>query len=494
MLQNYTYALKTRLVKSSVKVLAQQRPPILQLCSKLKRLFILTISVFYLILASSNLAIASGFPQRTIDGQQQPSLAPIIKKTAPAVVNIATYTLQHAYNPLQESPFFRHFFSLPEKIEETRKVQSAGSGVIVNADEGYVLTNYHVIKGSDDIEVKLQDGRSFKAKLIGSDKKVDIALLKIKGDHFSAIELADSNSLEVGDFVVAIGNPFGLGQTVTSGIVSALGRNGLGIEGYEDFIQTDASINPGNSGGALIDMNGRLVGINSAIIAPAGGNVGIGFAIPTEVAQSAMSQLLEFGEVRRGGIGARFQDLSPELAHAFELDSAITSTYQGAIIASVTPGSAAEEAGLKTGDVIISANERIIHNANDINNRIGLTPIGKRLSLSLIRDGDTLQTDTKIKPIPIPEIAGEILSAYLKGAHLMDMILNDQEESTGIIVKDIAANSYTEQLGLKSGDVIYGINRTRIRSIEQLKHFLSQRSVQAFRLRRGYQDLILYVH
>lgn len=452
------------------------------------------LTLFILLSLSFSFSLqAAGFPQRLIEGNSQPSLAPIIKESAPAVVNIATYTIQRKYNPLLQSPFFRHFFSFPDEIEESRQVQSAGSGVIVDAKEGYILTNHHVIADSNDIEVKLQDGRQFKATLVGSDKKVDIALLKIDAEKLSSLKIADSNSLAVGDFVIAIGNPFGIGQTVTTGIVSALGRNGLGIQGYEDFIQTDASINPGNSGGALIDLNGNLVGINSAIIAPAGGNVGIGFAIPTEVSQSVMSQLIQFGEVKRGGIGARFQDLSPELAEAFSFGTHQLNTYQGAIVSSIEDGSAADDAGLKQGDIITKANGRAIRNANDIQNRIGLSAIGRTLDLEIIRNGNNKALEVEIEAIPVPEIAGDKVSSYLSGSLLMDLIPSDQEEAIGIQVKELSNNSIAKRVGFEQGDIIFAVNRSRIRNIAELKSYLRQRNVQAFRIRRGYEDLILYV-
>ncbi len=435
----------------------------------------------------STLAQAA-LPHRMIEGEQLPSLAPVVEQAAPAVVNIATYSTQRPYNPLLESPFFRHFFAIPDDLEERREVQSAGSGVIVDAAKGYVLTNHHVVGGSSDIEVTLQDGRSIPAKLIGSDKKVDIALLQIKANNLSALPFADSDALKVGDIVLAIGNPFGLSQTVTSGIVSALGRNGLGIQGYEDFIQTDASINPGNSGGALIDLRGRLVGINSAIIAPAGGNVGIGFAIPTNVARAIMRQLIEYGEVKRGGIGARFQDLTPELADAFRL-----STFQGALVASVDSDSAADKAGLRAGDIVVETNGRRVRNAADMHHRIGLSPLGSTLEMIVLRDGKRRNLKASIQAIPIPSAKGASLSPYLEGSQLMDFIPPDQEDAVGIQVTELSSASTAARLGLKVGDIIYGVNRNRVRSLAELKAYLAARSPQALRLRRGYEDLVLYL-
>lgn len=432
--------------------------------------------------------VLGGLPQRLIENKMQASLAPIIERASPAVVNIATYSIQRTYSPLLQSPFFRHFFALPDSIEEQRRVQSAGSGVIVDAQAGYVLTNHHVIAGADEIEVTLQDGRKLSARLIGSDKKVDMALLQIKSERLTSIPLADSSQLVVGDFVIAIGNPFGLGQTVTSGIVSAIGRNGLGIQGYEDFIQTDASINPGNSGGALIDLNGKLVGINSAIIAPAGGNVGIGFAIPTEVATSIMQQLIQYGEVRRGGIGAQFQDLTSELAEAFSLN-----TFQGAIVAQIEVGSEAYNAGLQQGDIVVRANGRKVTNASDIKNRIGLSPVGQKLTLDIIRNGEVGSVSMEVVPIPIPQEPGRNLTSYLDGTVLEDVIPPDEEASVGILVKELERGSYAERLGFSVGDILFGVDRTRIYNLKELKSYVSAREPQAFRIRRGYEDLIIYL-
>jgi len=453
-----------------------------------QQVLILCILCMIFFLSTSNLVYAAGFPSRQVDGEPLPSLAPIINNASPGVVNIATYTIQRRYNPLMQSPFFRRFFDLPDNIEETRRASSAGSGVVFDAKQGYIVTNHHVIAGSNDIEVTIKDGRTFKARLIGSDEKVDIALLKIEARNLTEIPLGEARSLMVGDFVIAIGNPFGLSQTVTSGIVSALGRNGLGIQGYEDFIQTDASINPGNSGGALIDLKGRLVGINSAIIAPAGGNVGIGFAIPTDVTKAIVNQLVLYGEVRRGGIGALFQDLTPELANAFSLD-----TFQGAVISKVRPNSSADEAGLKIGDIVTKADGRAIRNATDVHNRIGLSPLGERLELEVLRGGKRRSITVDIAAIPIPESAGATVSPLLSGSQLKDLVQSGEEDSVGIQVIELGKHSNAARLGLDKGDIIYGVDRQRVRNLEELKRAMRQRRISALRIQRGYQDLVLYL-
>ncbi|MGB5471941.1 MAG: trypsin-like peptidase domain-containing protein, partial [Gammaproteobacteria bacterium] len=304
------------------------------------------------------------------------SLAPMLETVLPAVVNIATRAApQMRRNPLLDDPFFQRFFDLPEARPREPQFQSRGSGVIVDARQGYVLTNHHVIADAEEITVTLRDGRSLTARVVGQDPEVDIALLRIEAGDLTALPIADSDALRVGDFVVAIGNPFGLGQTVTYGIVSALGRSGLGIEGFENFIQTDASINPGNSGGALVTTQGQLVGINTAILGPSGANIGIGFAIPSNMVQAIVRQLAEHGEVRRGELGVAIQDLTPELAAAFGLQ-----INGGALLAQVVPGSAAEQAGLAAGDIVVAVNERPIRSGDALRNTIGLLPVGDTLA------------------------------------------------------------------------------------------------------------------
>jgi Do/DeqQ family serine protease len=293
---------------------------------------------------------------------------------------------------LFDDPFFRRFFDLPA-VPREREVLSAGSGVIVNAARGFILTNGHVVANPAEIQVTLKDRRTFPARLVGSDPATDVALLQIDAPGLTPVPFGDSDRLEVGDVVIAIGNPFGLGQTVTSGIVSALGRSGLGLEGYEDFIQTDASINPGNSGGALVNSKGELVGINTAIIGPTGGNVGIGFAVPANMARAVMAQLVEHGEVRRGRLGITIEDLTPARAGDMHLE-----LPDGAVITHVEPGSAAARAGIAPGDVIVRANGQPIQDAGDLRNLVGLLPVGADLQLVLYRDGRERAVGARVGP------------------------------------------------------------------------------------------------
>src|SRR5512140_1522426 len=303
-----------------------------------------------------------------LDAKGLPTLAPMLSQVTPAVVNISVLTRAPMEdNPLFQDPLFRRFFNIPDR---QREEQSTGSGVIVDRAHGYVLTNNHVIDNAQEVVVTLKDRRTFKAKLVGTDPGTDIAVLKIDAQNLADLKLGDSDAMNVGDFVVAIGNPFGIGQTVTSGIVSALGRTGLGIEGYEDFIQTDASINPGNSGGALVNLAGELIGINTAIIGPSGSSAGIGFAVPANMARSVMGQIIRYGEVRRGRVGLVTQDMTHELAQSLAVDS-----VDGAVVVKVEPGSPADKAGLKLRDIVTGVNGKPVRNSADMRNRMGLVPV-----------------------------------------------------------------------------------------------------------------------
>ncbi|MGH8696226.1 MAG: Do family serine endopeptidase [Burkholderiales bacterium] len=406
-------------------------------------------------------AALAGLPP-VVDGQPLPTLAPMLAQVTPAVVNISVLTRAADANPLARDPFFRRWLNLPEQRE--RRERAAGSGVIVDAARGLVVTNHHVIKDADEVVVILKDRRLFKAELVGSDPGTDVALLRIPAAGLSAIRTADSDAVSVGDFVVAIGNPFGIGQTVTSGIVSAVGRGGLTPDGYEEFIQTDASINPGNSGGALVNLRGELVGVNSAIIGPTGGNVGIGFAIPTNMVRAVVDQILRFGEVRRGRMGVTTQDLTPELAK--NLGVAAT---EGAVVASVEKGSAAEQAGLRPKDVVIAVNGRPIRASSELRNRVGLVPVGEEVEMTVLRGGSRLRVRARIAELfqaisvsgqSVPQLAG------LKVADLQPgMPAYGQLE--GVIVTGSDGGSPAFRSGLRVGDVVYGVNQWRVRSVKQ---------------------------
>ncbi|PIE44253.1 MAG: serine endoprotease DegQ [Gammaproteobacteria bacterium] len=422
-----------------------------------------------------------------------PSLSPMLRKVTPAVVNIATYTHVRRINPLLEDPFFRHFFHLPDPGSRLggrpkRRTQSAGSGVVVNAEKGLILTNHHVIDGADEIEVTLQDGRTLAATLLGSDRQVDIALVQIKAEQLTEVKWVDSSSLAVGDFVVAIGNPFGLGQTVTSGIVSALGRSGLGIYGYEDFIQTDASINPGNSGGALVNLKGELIGINSAIIAPAGGNVGIGFAIPAEIAHNVMLQLLAFGEVRRGQLGLIFQNLTADLSEAFGLP-----LTEGALVVKVAPGTSAAESGIRQGDVVLSVDGRKIRNAADLHNRIGLTPVGSEMRLKIFRSGNIIEIRAIVGERGSYARKGEEFHPLLQGAIFKNYYGSKQDDQpVAVIVADIEAGP-AKSAGLEKGDIIVSINRYRIRNMREFKKIAAMSAQVLLRIERNGRTYFLVI-
>ncbi|TDR23522.1 Do family serine endopeptidase [Marinicella litoralis] len=395
-----------------------------------------------------------------VSGQPVPSLAPILERVTPAVVNINTKSVQYVRS--RNSEFYSWFYGLPNTPRE-RVTQSLGSGVIVDAVKGLILTNHHVVNDADDISVVLHDGRTYNARLIGSDDGTDVAVIQIDADNLTALPLADSKQLRVGDFVVAVGNPFGLGQTVTSGIVSALGRTSLSGLGFQNFIQTDASINPGNSGGALIDLNGSLVGINTAIFSPSGGNVGIGFAIPSSLAERMMRQLVEFGTVRRGSLGMGVQDITERLARAFDVGQ-----KQGVLVTSVDPDSPADRAGLQAGDIITQLNGDRITSQKQFQNYEGLIELDSHVIIDYMRNDKQRQVQTLITEADRNEMKGKELHPLLKGVLLSNLPVQYKDRFQGVLIEEIERGSKPWKLGLRAGDLITSVNKTEINSLKQL--------------------------
>ncbi|MDH4382074.1 MAG: DegQ family serine endoprotease [Gammaproteobacteria bacterium] len=402
-----------------------------------------------------------------------PSLAPMLAQVTPAVVNISTEGhVELRTNPLFNDPFFRRFFNVPN-MPQSRKTQSLGSGVIVDANRGLVLTNNHVIANADQISVRLTDGRRFSAKLVGTDPETDVAVIQIKATGLVGLPLADSERLRVGDFVVAIGNPFGLGQTVTSGIVSALARSGLGITGYEDLIQTDASINPGNSGGALVTLKGELAGINTAIYSQSGGNIGIGFAIPINMAQQVMEQLVKFGEIKRGYLGAEMQNLDPELAAAFGL-----SGRSGAVLVTILPDSPAQRAGLRAGDVVTKVNGKAVRDAADLRNQIGLMRVGDGVQLEFVRDGKAMKASAQVGARGSKEAQANsgIRNPRLAGVSVADLDENSPVygQVNGVQVTQVTNGTAAWKAGLRDGDVILSVNRVEVPDVDSFVMLVGQ--------------------
>ncbi|MDX1442797.1 MAG: DegQ family serine endoprotease [Gammaproteobacteria bacterium] len=446
------------------------------------------LTLLALLLAAFN---AQAALPASVDGDDVPTLAPLIERVEPAVVNISTRgTVQQRQNPLMNDPFFRRFFGQPEQPRE-REVQGLGSGVIIDAREGLLVTNAHVIAQADEILVTLNDGREFEAELIGKDERTDVALLKIEADDLVAVKLANSEKLRVGDFVVAIGNPFGLQHTVTSGIVSGLGRFGLNAENFEDFIQTDASINPGNSGGALINLKGELVGVNTAILSRSGGNIGIGFAIPANMVTAVVNQLQEFGEVKRGVLGVQIQDVTPDLAKAFDLGD-----NEGALVSNVVTGSAADEAGIESGDVIVSVNGKKVESFTDLRNRIGLMRVGDEVKMEILRDG---KRKTILATIGDPEenvYASDELHPGLQGASFAE--LDERSplfgEVKGVLVANVERGTRAARVGLRPGDVITSVNRQDVSNLGEFRQLASgSDGMLLLRIRRGNGALFIAV-
>ena len=425
-----------------------------------------------------------------MDGQALPSLAPMLERVTPAVVNINSKTRVRVQNPFFDDPMFRRFFGMPNGPREQVQ-QSLGSGVVVDAAKGYVLTNNHVVEGADDVSVTIADGRTVKAKVLGTDPDSDIAVLQIPAEKLTALPIADSAKLRVGDFVVAVGEPFGLGQTVTSGIVSALGRTNIGGSGVQNFIQTDASINPGNSGGPLVNLRGELVGINSQIFSPSGGNVGIGFAIPANLAIDVMRQLIQFGEVKRGALGVDTQDVTPELAHMLGL----TDVTRGAVVTRVRASSPAEAAGIKPGDVIVSLGGKVVASDQELHNLEGLGSAGAAVQVGILREGKPLTLNATLKVQELHTAKGDALDTRLAGATFVDSSESLRRRGiTGVTVARIAETSRAYTSGLRGGDVIVAVNQRDIDNAADFERLIATKPRQiVFTVVRGDSAFFLRV-
>jgi Do/DeqQ family serine protease len=441
--------------------------------------------VFCLMVALTTAPLRSAMPPAVGD-TPLPTLAPMIKKVSPAVVNIATRgTVRErgAQNPLLDDPFFRRFFDVPPDTgPHDRPFQSAGSGVIFDSRNGYIVTNAHVVENASEITVTLQDGRDLKAEVLGSDTPSDVAVLKVKPDGLAQIVLGDSAKSEVGDFVVAIGNPFGLQHTVTSGIISGLSRSGINPDGYEDFIQTDASINPGNSGGALVNLRGELIGINTAILSRSGGNIGIGFAIPVNMAHSVMEQLIKYGSVKRGQLGVSMYTVTPDIAHSLGLPNAV-----GALVSQVVEGSPADRAGVRTGDVITSVNGQPVKSNSELRNTIGLLRVGDKVDIGLVRDG---------KPVRVSAVIADSTTQFTGGPasihkSLEGATMADAPDAGGALVRSVEAGSAAAVAGLRADDVIVGANRGHVANLRELHERAKGATALVLEVRRGNSVILI---
>lgn len=437
-----------------------------------------------LLLAVAYVAAAQSALPQSVKGEPVTSLAPLVEEASPAVVNIRVSHTITRRNPFADDAF-RRFFGLPDTPGGAREVASAGSGVIVDAARGYILTNHHVVGDADTIQISLMDGSVHDAEIVGSDPAFDIAVIKVDAEGLTEMPIGDSARARVGDFVIAIGNPFGLGHTVTSGIISALGRTGISRDGYEDFIQTDASINPGNSGGALVNMQGELIGINSAIISRSGGNVGIGFAVPTEIASSIMKQILDFGEIRRGLLGVNIQTIDADAAQALGND-----TEHGALITRIQSKSAAENAGLQVGDIIVEVNEKKVDSAAQLRNRIGLLRSGAQIQITYIRNNEILSTRAELGQAQSQMILGEDIHPGLAGSVFAVASTSDRG---GIEIGEVQDGSPAAQRGLRTGDLITHVNRIKVQDLQGLREVASRYDILFLSVRRGDRALMFQI-
>ncbi|MBY4889755.1 serine endoprotease DegP [Pantoea sp. DY-15] len=443
--------------------------------------------------------------------QQLPSLAPMLEKVMPSVVSISvegSTTVKTPRMPQQFQQFFGDnspfcqdgspFQSSPMcqnggdgggadggANAQKQQFRALGSGVVINADKGYVVTNNHVVDNATKIQVQLSDGRRYDAKVIGKDPQSDIALIQLQdAKNLTAIKIADSDNLRVGDYTVAIGNPYGLGETVTSGIVSALGRSGLNVENYENFIQTDAAINRGNSGGALVNLNGELIGINTAILAPDGGNIGIGFAIPSSMVKNLTAQMVEYGQVKRGELGIMGTELNSELAKAMKVDA-----QRGAFVSQVLPNSAAAKAGVKAGDVVVSMNGKALTSFAALRAEVGSLPVGTKLQLGLLREGKPVNVTVELQQSSQDKVQSATIYTGIEGADLSNIDTNGQK---GVRVDSVKPGSAAARIGLKKGDVILGVNQQAVANLGELRKVLDTKpSVLALNVQRGDSSLYL---
>ncbi|MFP3019324.1 MAG: Do family serine endopeptidase [Arsenophonus sp.] len=456
-------------------------------------LIILTMSIGFSLICIPKVNYSASMPLFTLSSNQElPGLAPMLEKVLPAVVSIRVSGTRVQNQQLPEE--FKFFFgpNFPSQQQNIRPFEGLGSGVIIDAEKGYILTNNHVIDNANNIQIQLNDGKEIEVKLIGRDPQTDIALLQIKDSskanlkklNLRAIKIADSDKLRVGDFVVAVGNPFGLGQAATSGIISALGRSGLNVEGLENFIQTDASINRGNSGGALVNLNGELIGINTAILAPGGGNIGIGFAIPSNMAKSLSDQIIKHGEVKRGLLGIKGTEMTSDVAKALNIDA-----QKGAFVSEVIPNSTAAKAGIQPGDVLVSINKKYINSFAELRAKIGTSEIGKKISIGLLRKGKPMEVNVILEDSNSNSTKAEILTTSLMGATLSNSTIKGTK---GVKVDSVSSNSPAAMLGLEKGDLIISANEKQIENINQLRKIIETKpTALALNILRDNQNIYL---